>query len=644
MSELRIETLGMPAADLGPENPLPPLDRCLPHRLQDDFDRIRKEREFKVVVLENEVLRATFLIELGGRLWSLVHKPLNRELLYVNPVFQPGNLAIRNAWFSGGVEWNVGLLGHTTHTCSPLFVARVADRDGNPVLRMYEWDRVRLIPYQMEAFLPDGSEFLFVRVRLTNPNDGEIPMYWWSNIAVPELPGARVIAPAENAYRHVYQGQMSLVPIPYHDGIDQSYPASFNRSADCFYCIEQGRQPWITSLDENGEGLVHTSTSRLRGRKMFVWGMGAGGRHWQEFLSVPDAPYLEMQAGLARTQSEYVPMPAGAEWTWLEAYGLMRADPRVVHGSDWQAACEAVDRQLKEAMPLDVLEQKVLESGNVSDRPPEELIQQGSGWGALERRRREKAGEKPFCSSALAFSDDSLTREQAPWLELLESGALPCRSPFEVPGAWMVQLEWQKLLEDTVSSGRGAHWLAWLHLGVMHYHNEDFDQAREAWEKSASAEPSPWAYRNLAMLRKRDGENGESADLLLRAANQAPHVQSLALECCQALLDAERPQEMLDLMNGLPPGVREVGRMRIPEARAALALNDLERVEHILQSRPAVSDIREGEVSLPDLWFGMHEKRLSAAENIPIDDALRERVKSEFPPPSWLDFRQAAGP
>jgi len=37
-------------------------------------------------------MRATFLLELGGRLWSLVHTPTGRELLHVNPIFQPGNL------------------------------------------------------------------------------------------------------------------------------------------------------------------------------------------------------------------------------------------------------------------------------------------------------------------------------------------------------------------------------------------------------------------------------------------------------------------------------------------------------------------------------------------------------------------------
>jgi hypothetical protein len=54
-----------------------------------------------------------------------------------------------------------------------------------------------------------------------------------------------------------------------------------------------------------------------------------------------------------------------------------------------------------------------------------------------------------------------------------------------------------------------------------------------------------------------------------------------------------------------------------------------------------VPDVREGETSLSNLWFELHERRESAAEGVPVDDALRERVRKEFPPPSWLDFRQA---
>ena len=46
----------------------------LPYRLQDGFNRDRRPRAFQAAVLENEHLRAVFLPELGGHLWSLVSK------------------------------------------------------------------------------------------------------------------------------------------------------------------------------------------------------------------------------------------------------------------------------------------------------------------------------------------------------------------------------------------------------------------------------------------------------------------------------------------------------------------------------------------------------------------------------------------
>ena len=44
----------------------------------------RAPRAFRAAILENEFLRAVFLPELGGRLWSLFDKKAGRELLYVN--------------------------------------------------------------------------------------------------------------------------------------------------------------------------------------------------------------------------------------------------------------------------------------------------------------------------------------------------------------------------------------------------------------------------------------------------------------------------------------------------------------------------------------------------------------------------------
>ena len=74
-------------------------------------------------------------------------------------------------------------------------------------------------------------------------------------------------------------------------------------------------------------------------------------------------------------------------------------------------------------------------------------------------------------------------------------------------------------------------------------------------------------------------------------------------------------------------------------AMAALELSDFETVEDLFKHNIIVPDMREGEISLTDLWFKLHEKRLAAKENIPVDDNLRRRVRSEFPVPTEIDFR-----
>jgi len=610
--------------------------------MQDGYTRRLHPREFRVAVLENEWLRATFLLELGGRLWSLVHKSSGRELLYVNPVFQPANLALRNAWFSGGVEWNIGTIGHSPFTCAPLFAARVERSDGTPVLRLYEWERIRQVPFQIDAYLPDESPVLFVRVRIVNPHNREVPMYWWSNIAVPETPDTRVVMPADSAYRFDYRGGIDIIPVPKAEGTDITYSTNVKRSADFFFHVLDNHHPWIAALDGEGRGLVQVSTERLKGRKLFLWGTGTGGRTWQDFLSEPGHAYIEIQAGLARTQMEHLPMPAGADWSWLEAYGPMEADPAAVHGFDWMRAWQTVEDALERLICRADINAEFERSAEFADEPPVELLQRGSGWGALERLRREAAGEPSFCSGGLVFDDESLEEAQVLWIDLLRGGALSAADPDAEPRGFMVQAEWHALLEAAVCAGRRANWLTWLHLGVMRHYAGDYDGARRAWERSLEHVRTPWAMRNLAVLALEEERFAAAAELYVTAHRLRPSLLPLAVECGRALIDAGRPREWLELLAELPQALRAVGRIRLLEGQAALAVGDFDTVERLFTDTVVVDDLREGERSLSHLWFDFHERRLSAAQNVPIDDALRARIRREFPVPKELDFRMSS--
>ena len=665
MSELRVQKLKLPAAGLGQQNPLPaffperhplqvemPADlstevlgdasyahvtNILPYSLQDGYTRNLQISEFSVAILENEILRAVFLLELGGRLWSLVHKPTGRELLACNSAIQFANLAIRNAWFAGGVEWNVGTIGHSPFTCSPLFTSRLERPDGTPVLRLYEWERFRQTPFQIDAFLPDGSPVLFLHTTITNPNNHPVPIYWWSNVAVPERPGTRVLVPTDSAYCLGFEpGKLLRIPLPCHAGIDLTYAVNVSHASDFFFDIPTGRRLWITALDADGYGLVQTSTGEMAGRKLWTWGTNPGGRNWQRLLSPKGEKYLEIQAGLTRTQLEHKRMPARARWSWTEAYGLLNTNPGKVHGEEWDEALREVERKLEHLIPSSVLDAESQGGTGLIDSPPIAVIRRGSGWGALERHRREASGEVSLDLPGTPFDDLSLGEEQSPWIQLLEDGSFPRRDPGLAPQGFIVDVSWRNKLEESLEQNDGDNWLAWFHLGLMHRQAGDLDKARAAWERSISQENNPWAIRNLGILAWEAGQLKEAIDLISSALRMRPDLLPLVTECGRLLLEAGRSREWLDLLPELPQSVRASGRVRLLEAQAALALNEFELVKRFFSEGIVVEDLREGETVLSDLWYAYQERLNQDGQSIVIKRSKDSRTDSI---PEALDFR-----
>lgn len=456
------------------------------------------------------------------------------------------------------------------------------------------------------------------------------------------------MSPAASAYSFGYGGGgLTRVAVPEIKGVDISYPANIGKAADFFFHINvPGTRPWITALDETGKGLIQVSTTLLQGRKLFVWGMGDGGRRWQSFLSEPGRAYLEIQAGLARTQLEHLPMPAGAEWTWLEAYGLMEADPAAVHGSDWQAAIADVGARLEDLLPRTSLDAELARCARWIDLPEygdtTVVLQRGSGWGALERMRREASGEPPF-SANLAFDDTSLTETQQPWVTLLRTSSLPALSPLESSTGYCVQPQWAEYLERFVvdEPDHESRWWALLHLGVMRYAVGDRAGAQEAWRLSMACTANAWAARNLGFAAWEEGRFEIALERYTQALEMQPALLPLAVEVGQKLIAMGHAQTWLDLLVGLSDEVRAAGRIRLLEGQAALEVGDLERVEPLFDGSLVVDDLREGERSLSQLWIDYHVSRLrrtGEGQALPASELL-ERVRRDYPVPRVPRFQ-----
>ncbi|MFB7707747.1 DUF5107 domain-containing protein [Streptomyces sp. NPDC056105] len=631
---LRRDVLTLPGVAVGAPDPLPPLrpldelheldDRSkqgmprdmarqigyeklrsvLPERLKNSYGRERAPLTLDTLVIENDRLRVTVLPALGGRIHSMFHKPTGRELLYRNPVFQPADFALNGAWFSGGIEWNIGATGHTTLSCAPLHAARVTAPDGGDMLRLWEWERLRDLPFQVDLWLPAGSDFLHVGVRIRNPHERPAPVYWWSNIAVPEE--HRVLAPADEAWHFGYERSLRRVPVPEFDGVDRTYPLSGEYPADYFYEVPDGQRRWIAALDDDGHGLVQTSTDLLRGRKLFLWGHGAGGRRWQEWLTEPGTGgYAEIQAGLARTQLEHVRLDAEGEFAWLESYGPLSAAPDAVHSAeDWAAARGEVEECLEAALPRADVDAAYEAWRPHADTEPGESLAAGSGWGALEVLRGD------FKLPGTPFGESTLGPAQTPWLDLLRTGSIPEPRRVGPPGPTLVAPHWRDMLETAP-----AQPLTEYHLGVAQWHAGDLAQAVRSWERGLELSPSLWPLlRCLAVADQEAGHHERAADRYAEAFEDlcqerrddgeawTAATAALGREAIGALLAARRPGPARAVWERLHTATRARGRFRLVEARLLIAEGDKEAARAVFDEGFEVADLREGSEVIAELW------------------------------------------
>ena len=607
-------TLRVLAAELGSDSPLPPfsglqrlpdpscspdlppdmreriaygrLANPLPYPLQNGYRRDLAEREIAAIQLSNDRLQGLVLPGFGGRLWSLRDLLDDRDLVFSNQRLQFANFALTDAWFAGGIEWNLGSTGHSTTTSRPVFAGSVPSSRGEAV-RIWEWERTRDLVFSVDLLMPADRPLLLAFIRIRNPDPEPKPLYWWTNIAAAEEPGVRVLAPATRAWRTGYDGSITRVNVPFADdrATDVSYPLLAERAADYFFQIPQEQRPWIAAAQADGRGLIQTSTAQLPGRKLFLWGTAAGGRHWQEWLCGPDHRYLEIQAGLATTQLEHLQLEGSSEISWTEAYAPIEAAPEALHGS-WSEVLPGVAELVNRAVSEEELEDwHRWWRAEVADQTPHQLAA-GSGAGKAELVVR---GEDPDGLPGTPFGDPLADGFQ-------HLVALACNRKVDQDAAGSDVLvppiteRWAAAL-DRASAG----WWGQLMIAIRSHARGDLEDARLCYLHSNELKSTPWAARGLALIAVTRGDQVNAAQLYARAVAQAPTCLPLLVEATDQLLAAGHPTACLVMINSAPEELAVHGRVALQRIRALLADGQSTAARALLEAGIEVPDLREGE-------------------------------------------------
>ncbi|HHV12486.1 MAG TPA: DUF5107 domain-containing protein [Clostridiales bacterium] len=615
--------------------------RFLPYKIQDRYDRNRSMVTYRAIIMENDILKATFLPEYGGRLYSLYHKQLEKDLLFTNPVIQPANLAVLNAWISGGVEWNVGQYGHSFTTSSPLFCAILKDKDGEEFLRMYEYERCHNLFWHLDFHLPKGSATLNMYARIVNDRAEATSMYYWSNIAVKETREARIFSGAEEVIyldmktREFGKGRMPYLPIM--EGKDASYPVNFSNSNEYFFqTAKEEKAPWEAVVYPDNWMFFERSSNLLRYRKMFCWGSHKGGQRWKDYLSEEgQGDYIEIQGGMAPTQLHGMVMEGNSTLEFVQCFGGMGLDTAEFYHKDWHRAKEGLYQRINEAVTEDYISGQLEELSRYREAEPVNIVSFGSGFGALEGYRREKQGDKAV-PAGFHFPPGSMTGEQAPWLHLLDYGYMPETGAELVPEAYMTREPWKELLRQSLDHLKGRNWLACLQLSVMELEQGNEEEACHMAKASAELSPNPLAYYNLAVLSKLKKNSGAYEDYSRKALDlfTGDAYMAAATEYFKYLLSVKEYGQIWNRYQELPDFMKEDERLYLVAVAAAMKLDNLDFVKGAFEREYVY--IREEETLLSDLWYEYH---LRLEEKKSGGSVTMEEVRELYPIPLRIDFR-----
>jgi tetratricopeptide (TPR) repeat protein len=301
--------LTLPTYELNPPNPYPALldwqrrkwRPVYPYPFLDSLGSQKTNKTWRAVYLENEYLKVTVLPELGGHVYEIFDKTLNRHIIYSNPVMKYAMVALRGAWVSGGIEWNFPD-GHTLTTVTPIDYVMRTEADGSVAVAIGDTERVQRMQWQVILRLRPGTRVLESEVTLNNRR--EVPgRYWyWSTAGAPAAADLRFNYPMREAYPHAF---WPVFKFPIEKGVDVGRFKDVPNFLSLF-ARDSKRDYFGVYYEQSDWGVVHVADHReLPGKKTWTWGTDDNGDIWIDKLTDGGGQYVEFQGGRFETQMEH---------------------------------------------------------------------------------------------------------------------------------------------------------------------------------------------------------------------------------------------------------------------------------------------------------------------------------------------------
>ena len=279
------------------------------------------DREYTVVILENEYLKIEILPEIGGRIYSALDKTTGYDFFYKQHVIKPALIGVLGSWISGGVEFNWPFHHRASGFMPCDFITEMLP-DGAAVCHLSEHDPIDRMKGMVSIILRPGEKRFETRMRLYNRTDTVHSFLWWENAAVPVHDKYQIFFPQDVSYVNFHYLKSRITyPIAgegVFNGIPMTEPRNIsyhkNTVPATSYFAAASDYDFFGGYDHAKEcGVVHIGDHHVSpGKKMFTWGYCQLAKSWENALTDTDGQYAELMAG---SYSDNQP-----NFSWIEPY------------------------------------------------------------------------------------------------------------------------------------------------------------------------------------------------------------------------------------------------------------------------------------------------------------------------------------
>ncbi len=283
-------------------SPVPEFGRLYPYNRFDGYTDKGTMQDWEMIVLENDHIKLWVNPSVGGKIWGAIEKRTGKDFIYFNHVAKFRDVAMRGPWTAGGMEFNIGIIGHAPSCSAPMdhFIRENADGSVSCFIGATDWPS--RTNWMVEILLPADTAYFTTRTMWYNSSRLEQSYYQWNNIGVKAAGNLEYVNPGNQRIGH--DGKALSWPvdeqgrqISWYDRNDfaeyRSYHI-FGTYSDFWGCY------WHN--DRFGFG-TSSAYDDKPGKKIWIWGLSRYGMIWEDLLTDNDGQYTEVQSGRMFNQS-----------------------------------------------------------------------------------------------------------------------------------------------------------------------------------------------------------------------------------------------------------------------------------------------------------------------------------------------------